>query len=95
LKAELTYAMDCAAKGEWGEVWNLAKAYRGLFIGVIFPALVFLRFPALIAVGMRLAVLGSQLLFMGLVNSGNFEVAVKWLWRRVVALALEKRKRKR
>ena len=95
LKAELTYAMDCAARGEWGEVWNLTKAYRGLFIGVVFPALVFLRFPALIAVAMRLAVLGSQLLFMGLVNSGNFEVAVRWLWRRLVALALEKKKRKR
>lgn len=95
LKAELSYAMDRAASGDWVEVWNLAKAYKGLFIGVVLPAVVFLRFPALIAVAMRLAVFGSQILFVGLVRSGNLEVTVNWLWRRVVALALEKRKRKR
>jgi hypothetical protein len=87
--------MDCASRGDWTEVWNLAKTYKGVFIGIVFPAIIFLRFPALIAVAMRLAVIGSQLLFMGLVRSGNLEVTVNWLWRRIVALALEKRKRKR
>lgn len=95
LKAEMSYAMDSAARGDWVEVWNLAKAYKGLFVGVVLSALFFLRFPALIAVVMRLTVFGSQILFMGLVNSGNLTVTVNWLWRRVVALALEKRKRRR
>jgi len=95
MKSEFAYAMDCASRGDWTEVWNLAKTYKGVFIGIVFPAIIFLRFPALIAVAMRLAVIGSQLLFMGLVRSGNLEVTVNWLWRRIVALALEKRKRKR
>lgn len=95
MKSEFSYAMDCASRGDWAEVWNLAKTYKGVFFGVVFPAIIFLRFPALIAVAMRLAIIGSNFLFVALIRTGNLEVTVNWLWRRIVALALEKRKRKR
>ena len=35
VKEEAYWAMDCARAGDWAGVWEVAKANRGLLLGVV------------------------------------------------------------
>jgi len=95
VKDEFTYATVAASKGDWREVWEVVKTHKGLVFGLVVPSLVFLRFPALIAVVMRAGILGGQLVLAALLRTGNVTAASRLLWTRIVALARESASRKR
>ena len=70
-----------------------ARTHRGLVLGVVVPAAVLLRFPALIPVALRGALAVGQLVFVALARSGQLGLAADMLWKRVVALAKEQQAR--
>jgi curved DNA-binding protein CbpA len=95
LKDEMVYAGQCASRGEWSEVWEVVKANSGIVIGLVLPIVLFLRFPALIAVVFRFGILAAQTVFAGLLRSGNVSNASKWLWQRIIHLSKERKFRRR
>lgn len=102
LRDEFAEAAACASRGEWAEVREILENNRGAAIGVLailLPAVLFFRFPALIAGVIRLLLLSSQVAFAALVRTGNVTITAKWLWSRMIQLSkdrtLRKRRRKR
>lgn len=95
LKDEMVYAGQCASRGEWVEVWGVVKANSGIVLGLVLPIVLFLRFPALIAVVFRVGILAAQTVFAGLLRSGNVANASKWLWQRIIHLSKERKLRRR
>jgi len=95
VKDEFSYATTAASRGDWREVWEVVKSHKGLVFGVVVPSLLFLRFPALVAVALRGSFYVGQLVFVGLLRSGNITQASSILWRRIVALSRERGIRKR
>ena len=73
----------------------MARAHRGLLLGVLLPSLLILRFPAAAPAALRLALAGGQLVLVALARSGNLELAARLLWRRIVRLAEEQQLRRR
>lgn len=82
-------------RGDWGEVWRIANANKGVIFGVVLPLVMLLRFPALTFMVGRIILSLSNLIFVGLISSGNIVVAARWLWVRIVAMAKERNKRRR
>jgi hypothetical protein len=95
LQDELAYTAESVRRGDWNEVWESIKANKGVIFGIVVPAVIFLRFPPLIFMFWRGIILGSQLVFAGLVYTGNLNFASNWIWRRLIALSKEKLKHKR
>jgi hypothetical protein len=90
LTEELGYGLECLGRGDYANAWSVVRANRGILF-LIVPVALFLRAPALVSmvvgVGGR-AVL--QILFL----SGQLGVAAEWIWRRVVALAADRVRRR-
>lgn len=90
LTEELGYGLECLGRGDYANAWSVVRANSGILYFVV-PVALFLRAPALVSlvvgVGGR-AVL--QILFL----SGQLGVAAEWLWRRVVALAADRVRRR-
>ena len=94
MQDEFIYAADCAEKGEWSEVFEIMKQNKEVVIAMILP-IILLRFPFLIALFLRLGLAGSQVIFVGLVRSGNLEAASRMVWKKVLQLAIDRRNRRK
>lgn len=91
IRDEFSYATECAQRGDFSEVMNVLNVNKGLIFGVVVPVALFLRFPALI--GAFLSVGGRVAVWMLFVTN-RLPMAATWLWRRAVAIAMERNKRR-
>lgn len=94
MQDEFTYAAECAARGEWNEVWEVLKTHKGLVFGVVVPLALIFRFPALVIMAGRMILAGSQLVLLVLLRNGQLPQVARWVWARIVALARERNSRK-
>ncbi len=46
VKEEILWAVQSAKSGEWGEVWEVTKANKGIILGVAVPTALLLRYGA-------------------------------------------------
>lgn len=93
MKDEMVYAMECVKRGDWEGLYDVAKAHKVLIFGVVVPTFVFLRYPPLVFTAMRLLYMGAQAAVAGLVYTGNLHFAANRLWRAIVELSVEQKKR--
>lgn len=93
VQEDIKYMMKKAREGDWAEVWNVAKANKGLiFFGVAVPAVI-LRFPAAIMVAANFLIVGGRMALMVLIRTGNTEAVMKWVWANLVKIAKERKRR--
>jgi hypothetical protein len=92
---EFTYAAESASKGDWKEVWEIVKVNKGIIFGVVVPLALIFRFPALVIMAGRGLLAVSQLFFFAMLREGKLPEVARWIWRKIVAVAHERNKRKR
>ena len=95
LYEEAQFAYEASLRGEWNDVWDVIKYNKGLILGVLVPSIVILRFPALIGVAARLGFAAANMVLAGLLRSGQLQNAGYILWRRMVDISLNQKKRAR
>eukprot|EP00981_Chlorochromonas_danica_P007591 scaffold1818_cov214-Ochromonas_danica.AAC.2 len=93
LRDEMNYVVDCVQRGDWGEVWEVAKHHKVLILGVVVPSFLLLRYPPLVLGVLRLAWMGGQVVVAFLLYTGQFDLAARMLWKLIVNLSREKQKR--
>jgi hypothetical protein len=93
MKDEMVYAMECVKRSDWEGLLEVAKAHKVLIFGVVVPTFVFLRYPPLVFTAMRILYMGAQAVIAGLVYTGNLHYAANRLWRAIVDLSVEQKKR--
>ena len=95
IQDEFNYAADCVQRGDWKEVGRVVKDNKGVILGFILPVALIFRFPALVLLVGRLALAASQVLLVGLLRQGNLPQVMHWVWKRVVAVAASRTKRRK
>ena len=93
LYEEAQFAYEASLRGDWNDVWDVVKYNKGLILGVLVPSIVILRFPALIGVAARLGFAAANMVLAGLLRSGQLQNAGYILWRRMVDISLNQKKR--
>lgn len=93
MKDEMNYAIDCALRRDWKGLGEVANAHKGIVIGVVVPTILFLRYPPAVFAVMRVLFAAGQLAVAGLVYTGNVEIAVRTLWKAIVKLSIEQKRR--
>ena len=93
IRDDMTIAIDSLKRGDWGTAAEIAKSHRILIVGVVLPTFLLVRYPPLVLAGLRLIWAGSNVLVGGLVYTGKLEYASKLLWKKIVKLSLERKKR--
>jgi hypothetical protein len=62
--------------------------------GIFLPLAVFFRFPAFISLISRVAFSAGNFVLMILIQTGQADRAVKWLWNKIVSSSRRRRERK-
>lgn len=91
LGEEVQYAYDCLVRGDIRGVWDVVRVNSGLLAGVILPLALLLRFPGLVAVVVGF---GVRFSLVGLMWINRLPWAASWVWRRIVAMAAERVRRR-
>ena len=91
VKEEFMFALECLGRGEWSQAFDVVRANSGLFLGVVLPVALFLRAPALVTLALSV---GGRVAFQILFVTGRLPEAAEWLWRRAVAVATERVRRR-
>lgn len=94
-KEDFVYACGEADKGNWTPMYDVAKANSVLILGVVVPIAIVLRMPSAVAVAMRVVLPIVSTVGMGIIRSGNSGVFAAYLWRKLVEIARNRKKRKR
>lgn len=95
IQDEFTYAAECVQRGDWNEVWRIIKDNKGVILGFVLPVALIFRFPALVLLVGRLALAASQVLLVGLLRQGNLPRVMHWVWKRIVAVAASRTRRRK
>lgn len=90
LTEELGYGLECLGRGDYANAWSVVRANSGILY-LIVPVAFFLRAPALVSVVVGV---GGRAVLQILFLSGQLGVAAEWIWRRVVALAADRVRRR-
>jgi hypothetical protein len=93
MRDEMNYAIDCVSRQDWKGLGEVLNAHKVLVLGVVVPTVLFLRYPPAVFAIMRVLFAAGQLAAAGLVYTGNVEVAVRMLWKGIVKISLEQKKR--
>lgn len=93
LKEEVQYFVDCVRARDWEKVNETISANKGLIFGIIVPTALFIRYPPAVFAILRLLYAGGTAVLTGLIASGNLEFVGRLLWRRIVAMSIEQKKR--
>lgn len=93
MKDEMNYAIDCISRRDWTGLGEVLKAHSILVASVVVPTVLFLRYPPAVFAVMRVLFAAGQLVAAGLVYTGNVEVAVKMVWKAIVKVSLEQKRR--
>ena len=62
--------------------------------GIFVPLAVFFRFPAVIPLISRVAFTSGNFILLVLIQTGKIDVAVNWLWNKIVSSARRRREKK-
>lgn len=95
IQQEFSYAAQCAGRGEWSQVWEVAKNNKMLILGVVGPGVLIFRFPAVVMAVGRLLLFGGEFVIGTLAVQGRLKFAASWLWKRIVALSREQNARRK
>ncbi len=95
IKDEFNYAVDCAKNEDWQGLWDVAKDYKFLIMGVVVPTVVFLRYPPAVFVVMRVIWAAANVALVGLLRTGNIQSAARMVWQGIVTLSREQKRRAR
>lgn len=90
---EMSYAVDCLRRRDWTGLAEVASANKFIILGVVLPLAIFLRYPpaviAVLKMSWRLVGVGIS----GLVYTGQLDQAARLIWRNIVRMSLEQKKR--
>lgn len=95
MKEDFVYACEEANKGNWTPLYDTAKANSALILGIVVPIAIVLRMPSAVALAMRFVLPIVSTVGMGIIRSGNSGVFAAYLWRKLVEIARNRKKRKR
>lgn len=95
VKDEFAHAADSISKGNWQEAWKVVKNNSGVIFGILLPLVLFVRYPPAVMAAARASVWAAQLIFLFLLRTGNFALAGRWLWGKLVELARRKKSRRK
>ena len=73
--------------GEWKFVGLVLRNNWGIILGMIVPAIVFLRFPIIATRGAQIALAAGTFVLQGLLRTGNVVTAVQWMWNRIIRMS--------
>jgi hypothetical protein len=94
-KEDFTYACKEADNNNWTPMYDIAKANSVLIVGIVVPVAIVLRMPSAIAVALRFALPIVSAVGMGIIRTGNSGVFAAYLWRKLVEIARNRKKRTR
>lgn len=95
VQSEFTHAADSAMKGEWKEVWEVAKSHKVLILGFVVPSVLIFRYPAAVFAIGRVLLAASELIISALLVQGKLNVAASYVWNRIVALSRDQIRRRK
>lgn len=90
---EFNLMVDAMQRGDWGQVWEIAKEHRLLISAVVVPTILFLRYPPAVFAVMRMLMAGANVAVAFLVYTGNLQAAAQLIWRQIVTLSVEQKNR--
>lgn len=93
-KEDFVYACKEADQSNWTPMYDLAKANSVIIVGVVVPIAIVLRMPAAVAVAMRFVIPILSSVGIGIIRSGNSGVFAAYLWKKLVEIARNRKKRK-
>ena len=93
LRDEAQYFVDNVRARDWDKVNETVSANKGLIFGIIVPTALLIRYPPAVFTLLRLLYAGGTAVITGLIASGNLELVARVIWRRIVAMSLEQKKR--
>ena len=93
-KEDFVYACQEADRNNWTPMYDVAKANGAILLGIVVPVAVLLRMPAAVAVAMRFIVPVISSIGVGIIRSGNSGVFAAYLWKKIVEIARNRKKRK-
>lgn len=94
IQEELNYIRDCVSRSDWNGLYQVAKNNKGIIFSVVVPLFLIIRYPPVVFALLRFLWAAGQLTIVGLLYSGQLELVAKMLWKRIVALSIEQKKRK-
>lgn len=90
---EFNVMVDAMQRGDWPQVWEIAKEHRLLISAVVVPTILFLRYPPAVFAVMRMLMAGANVAVAFLVYTGNLQAAAQLIWRQIVTLSVEQKNR--
>lgn len=75
------------------KVLDVASSHKGLIFGIVLPSLLFFRYPPAVFAVMRVGWAAANLAVAGLLYTNNLHLAASQLWKRIVKLSLEQKRR--
>jgi hypothetical protein len=94
MKVEIEYVVTSLRSGDYQPFWKLAKANGPLILAVVTPLVLFLRFPALVALALRGLWVVIPTVVIPIIRSGHAPRLISWMWKNIVNAADAKRKSK-
>eukprot|EP01033_Poteriospumella_lacustris_P011516 gene11516-8200_t len=85
---EFNVMVDAMQRGDWSQVWEIAKEHRLRISAVVVPTILFVRYPPVFAVLRMLMAVAF------LVYAGNLQAAAELIWRQIVTLSVEQKSRR-
>ena len=93
-KEDFAYACKEADGSNWTPMYDLAKANSALIVGVVVPIAIVLRMPAAVGVAIRFVIPILSSVGVGIIRSGNSRVFAAYLWKKLVEIAHNRKKRR-
>jgi hypothetical protein len=93
-KSDFVYACKEADQNNWTPMYDIAKANSVLIVGVVVPLAIVIRMPAAVGVAMRFLLPIASGVGVAVIRSGNSAVFAAYLWKKLVEIARNRKKRK-
>jgi hypothetical protein len=94
IRDEVNYTVDAVQRGDWHAVYDIAKSHKLLMLGIVVPCILLIRHPPLVLGALRLAWMSGQVVVAVLLQTGNVKLAAELMWKQIVKLSLEKKRRR-
>lgn len=94
-KEELEYAIRAADNGDFQPLWNVAVANKFVILSFVIPLVAILRFPSLVLGAFRFAAPIVTGVAYQLIRSGQAPILTRYIWRKFIELAKNRKNRKK